>query len=57
MEFAFMLVTAGLSAVMAGLVTYRVNESKEGQEFSRPEGRGTLLRGRGHRPGAVAVLR
>lgn len=33
MEFAFMLVTAGLSAVMAGLVTYRVNESKEARSF------------------------
>jgi len=33
MEFAFVLVTAGLSAVMAGLVTYRVNESKEARSF------------------------
>jgi hypothetical protein len=33
MEFAFMLVTAGLSAVMAGLVTYKVNESKEARSF------------------------
>jgi hypothetical protein len=33
MDFAFMLVTAGLSAVMAGLVTYKVNESKEARSF------------------------
>ncbi len=33
MEFAFMLVTAALSAVMAGLVTYKVNESKEARSF------------------------
>jgi hypothetical protein len=33
MEFAFMLITAGLSAVMAGLVTYKVNESKEARSF------------------------
>jgi hypothetical protein len=33
MEFAFMLVTAGLSAVMAGLVTYKINESKEARSF------------------------
>ncbi len=33
MEFAFMLITAGLSAVMAGLVTYKVNELKEAKSF------------------------
>jgi hypothetical protein len=33
MDFAFMLVTAGLSAVMAGLVTYKINESKEVRRF------------------------
>ncbi len=33
MELAFMLITVVVSAVMAGLVTYKVNQSKESQCF------------------------